>query len=307
MLMQIALSAYRFLLSLVHLYTVPEYIGVVGMFTLVAVVSTRKGRDVGRFFRRPFLTDLAYAFWLPVYTVLIGIPVSLALAELIAARFSFLGLHLLSGAPKVVLISVWLIVNDFFLYWLHRSMHRVPWLWAIHKIHHSQNELNSLTTWRHHWLELLYVSSSALVTSLLVGNPAQLHPIILGVLAASQLTGHSDLDWSYGPIGRLIVSPRFHARHHSTAAEDMNVNFGALFMFWDDLFGTARKTHERVAAYGLAPNDDDVPRSFFLQLFYPLSLLLIKPRRVVRNGTGGQGEGERRRAQIHVRNGSPIS
>ena len=280
MVTQIALSAYRFLLSLAHIYSVPEYIGFAAMFAVVVVVSTRRGRDVGRFFRRPFLTDLLYAFWLPVYTILIGIPVSLALAAFVAAHFSFLGLHLLSGAPKVVLIFAWLIVNDFLLYWLHRSLHRVPWLWALHKIHHSQTELNSLTNWRHHWLELIYVGSSALVTSLLLGDPAQLHPIILGVLAASQLIGHSDLDWTYGPVGRLLISPHFHARHHSAASEDMNINYGALFMIWDDLFGTACRPRERVVTYGLAPSDDDVPKSFFLQLFYPLSLL-VTPRRSV--------------------------
>ena len=42
-------------------------------------------------------------------------------------------------------------------------------------------------------------------------------------------------------------------------------------------FGTARRLADRVPAYGLSPAEDDVPRSFFLQLLYPLSLL-VQPR-----------------------------
>ena len=284
---QIASFIYRFLLSLAHLYTVPEYIGFAVMFIVVVVISTRQGRELSRFFRRPFLTDLIYTFWLPVYTVLIGIPITLATAEFMAAHFSFLRLHLLSNAPKPVLMTVWMIVNDFLLYWSHRLSHRVPWLWALHKIHHAPAELNSLTTWRHHWAELIYANSFALVTTLLVGNPTGLHPMLLGLLAASSLASHSDLDWTYGPLGRLIVSPREHARHHSAASEDLKVNFGSFLIFWDDLFGTARRTPERVAVYGLTPIDDDVPQSFFLQLFYPLSLLFMKQRTRVTSETIG--------------------
>jgi len=270
-------AAYRFLISIAQLYTVPEYVGFVTMFAVMVIVSSRQGRNARRFFQRPFLTDLAYTVWLPVYTILIGVPVSLTLAAFIAEHFPFLRLHLLGSAPQLLLMSVWLIVNDFFQYWLHRSMHRNPWLWALHKIHHSQRELNSLTTWRHHWLELIYVSSGALLTSLLLGDPKQLHPILLGVLAASNMSGHSDLDWTYGLLGKIIISPRFHARHHSAASEDKNVNFGGLLMIWDELFGTARKVDHRVTSYGLAATESDVPRSFFLQLFYPISLLLTKP------------------------------
>jgi len=277
MLPQMVSAVYRFLVSLAHIYSVPEYLGFVAMFTVVIIVSARQGRNAGRFFRRPFLTDLAYGVWVPVYTVLIGIPLSLFLAGFIAGNFPFLRLHLLAGAPPVVLTVGWLIINDFFLYWQHRSLHQVPWLWALHKVHHSQTELNSLTVWRHHWLELVYASGTALVTSLLLGNPTQLPPMVLAVLAASQLAGHSDLDWTYGPMGRIVISPRFHARHHSTASEDMNVNFGATLVIWDDFFGTARRLADRVPAYGLSPAEDDVPRSFFLQLLYPLSLL-VKPR-----------------------------
>ena len=116
------------------------------------------------------------------------------------------------------------------------------------------------------------------VATLFLGNVKPLHPIALGLLAASQFAQHSDIDWSYGPIGYLIVSPRFHARHHSSAAEDVKVNFGSLLNVWDYVFGTARNVTERTPAYGLTSAEDNVPGSFLGQQLFPLSLLW---RRVV--------------------------
>jgi sterol desaturase/sphingolipid hydroxylase (fatty acid hydroxylase superfamily) len=264
------------LLSIARIYTVPQLLGFAAMLTAVVIVSARRGHDPGRFFRRPFLTDVAYTVWFPIYTIMIGIPFSLALGAFVAHHAPFLRFRLLQGLPWWISIPVWLIVSDFVLYWMHRSLHRLRWLWALHKIHHAPTELSPLTTWREHWLEFMYLSCGGFVTSLVLGEMTPLHPIAIAFLAASQLAQHSDLDWTYGPLGRLVVSPRFHARHHSRAAEDLNVNFGFLLILWDELFGTARKVPGRAAAYGLQ-SDNHVPASFFLQLVYPLSLLVVKP------------------------------
>ena len=42
---------------------------------------------------------------------------------------------------------------EFFYYWFHRAQHRFPFLWAQHRIHHSDLSLNVTTGNRHHWLE----------------------------------------------------------------------------------------------------------------------------------------------------------
>lgn len=274
MLTQFFAGVYHFLSTLAHVYTTPQLLGYAVMFTAVVIVYARANHK--RLFRRAFLTDLAYSAWFPVYTVIIGIPIAIQLATFVAAHAPFLRLGLLGGLPWWLRIPIWMAVADFVLYWLHRSMHQIRWLWALHKVHHSQTELNPLTTWRVHWLEFLYLNTGAFLTGLLLGDMHALPSIAIGLLAASQFAQHSDIDWTYGPLGKLIVSPRFHARHHSNAAADLNTNFGSLFVVWDQLFGTARIVSGRAPAYGLAPSEDNVPRSFFLQLFYPLSLILVR-------------------------------
>ena len=283
---QVFAAVYQFLNSLVHVYTTPQLLGYAVMFTVVVIVYARAGRGPKQIFRRTFLTDLAYSAWFPVYTILIGIPIAIQLAAFVVTRAPFVRLGLLGGLPWWLRIPIWLIVADFVLYWLHRSMHQTSWLWALHKIHHSQTELNPLTTWRVHWLEFLYLNTGAFVTGMVLGDMQALHPIAIALLAASQFAQHSDIDWTYGPVGRLIVSPRFHARHHSTAAEDLNTNFGSLLVIWDRLFGTARMVSGRAPGYGLVAAEDNVPKSFFLQLLFPLSLMLVRRGPTTSSGLG---------------------
>jgi sterol desaturase/sphingolipid hydroxylase (fatty acid hydroxylase superfamily) len=255
-------------------FTVSHVVGYGVMFALVVLVTVWQGHNPRRYLRKSFRTDLAYSAWFPVYTVLIGIPLSLQLARIVTDYVPFLRIGLLSGLPGWLNIVLWLVVSDLSLYWLHRSMHHSRWLWAIHKVHHSQRELNPLTTWRVHWLEFVYLNLGAFATGLFLGDFAGLHPIAVGILAASQFAQHSGLAWTYGPLGRLFVSPRFHARHHSVAPEDLNVNFGSLFIIWDRVFGTARDVPDEMPGHGLSEAEDNVPASFLGQLFYPVSLLL---------------------------------
>ncbi len=161
MLQRLATILFNFVLSLVRLYTLPQVIGYALTSVAVIFVLLRQGR-IQKFSRRAFRTDLAYSAWFPVYTVLIGIPLSLRLAGFVIEHAPFLRIGVLSNLSAWITIPLFFIVNDFVLYWLHRSLHQSRWLWALHKIHHSQQELNSLTTWRTHWLEFVMSVSARL-------------------------------------------------------------------------------------------------------------------------------------------------
>src|SRR5262249_56446769 len=56
-------------------------------------------------------------------------------------------------ASRFALAFVPFLVFDFFYYWFHRSQHAWPWLWQVHRLHHSEHCLNVTTNYRHHWLE----------------------------------------------------------------------------------------------------------------------------------------------------------
>src|SRR5712691_212587 len=271
MLKHVTETLHSFLALMGIIYPPERLLGYGAMLAIAILAFVHQKRDPGRYRRRPFQTDVLHALWFPLYAFLIAVPLSLEFSSLVTEFAPFLRLHLLPREPIWFSILIWILLSDLSQYLLHRSLHRWKWLWTFHKVHHSQKEMNPLTSWRVHWLEFVYLNFGAFAVGLLLGDFTGYHAIIIGILAASQMAQHSDLDWSYGPLGKIIVSPRFHNRHHSTAAEDRDVNFGSLLVIWDHLFGTAREIPGLASAHGLVGADDDVPPSFLGQQLYPLS------------------------------------
>jgi len=37
----------------------------------------------------------------------------------------------------------------------HNLLHRVPWLWTFHKVHHSITTMDWIGNWRFHWMEIV--------------------------------------------------------------------------------------------------------------------------------------------------------
>ncbi len=108
---------------------------------------------------------------------------------------------LLDGAWKTV---AFFFVYDFFYYWFHRLQHGSPFLWAQHKLHHSEYSLNATTALRHHWLEdLLRVFFIVLPMSMafdLKPVGAGFVAFVVGVLWPVFI--HANLRLRLGPLAR---------------------------------------------------------------------------------------------------------
>ena len=73
-----------------------------------------------------------------------------------------------SGSPYwVAPISYTLflfIIDDFSRFFIHKAMHRIPILWAVHKVHHSAEYLTPFTVFRTHPLEgIIFILRSIVV------------------------------------------------------------------------------------------------------------------------------------------------
>ncbi len=149
------------------------------------------------------------------------------------------------GVTDVPVVSflLYLVVLDFVDYLLHRGQHRLRWWWALHALHHAQQRMSFWTDDRNHLLDDLIVDSSKALVALLIGvEPAQFVGLIV-VTRLLQNLQHANLAWTLGPLGRVIVSPVFHRRHHAIGfgheGRAQGCNFAVLFPLWDMLFGTA--------------------------------------------------------------------
>jgi sterol desaturase/sphingolipid hydroxylase (fatty acid hydroxylase superfamily) len=143
-----------------------------------------------------------------------------------------------SLAGQGVHLLLALLVYDFFQYWVHRAMHRLPWLWRLHKLHHSDAALHATTALREHWLQPLFVPLLIWVPVVVLfqfSPPAVWPLVITGVFVLS----HGNLRWHWGAFGRVLVGPQYHRIHHSRLPQHRDHNFADIFPLWDWLFGTA--------------------------------------------------------------------
>lgn len=167
----------------------------------------------------------------------------------------YLDLNLLSSIPSIIAQNLLLIfVIGFFDYWMHRFMHKVPWLWEIHKFHHSATEMGVLTARRDSFLVVPIATFFKAIPFAVLGIPQE-YPMFAGVISAHAMLIHSEIDWDFGWFGRwFLISPHDHHVHHSMDGKHMDKNFAFLLPIWDQLFGTFYKKRDEVASIGL---DDD--------------------------------------------------
>jgi sterol desaturase/sphingolipid hydroxylase (fatty acid hydroxylase superfamily) len=152
---------------------------------------------------------------------------------------------LLLGHPVVTFV-LYAIILDFADYWRHRISHRLGWWWALHSLHHAQRQMTFWSDDRNHLLDDIIGAVWFGAIALLIGVPPLQFPLLVLVLRFIESLSHANVRLSYGWLGeRLIVSPRFHRAHHGVlAAGQRSCNYGAVFPWWDMLFGTADFTRD---------------------------------------------------------------
>jgi sterol desaturase/sphingolipid hydroxylase (fatty acid hydroxylase superfamily) len=146
----------------------------------------------------------------------------------------------------------YLVVFDFFDYWIHRGQHQLRWWWGLHSLHHSQRQMTMWSDNRNHLLDDLLRDSIIVIVARLIGiAPGQ----FIAVVACTQLLeslAHANFRAGFGPVfERVFVSPRFHRLHHSIGLGHEAAgrgtlgghNFAVLFPVWDQLFRTANFEH----------------------------------------------------------------
>src|SRR4051812_46547493 len=79
--------------------------------------------------------------------------------------------------PFIIKLVLGVSCIDFTTYWVHRLAHKLPWLWRVHRVHHSDTTMDSSTFFRFHPLEILVFGPAQIIAVAIFG----LNPVILGV------------------------------------------------------------------------------------------------------------------------------
>jgi sterol desaturase/sphingolipid hydroxylase (fatty acid hydroxylase superfamily) len=207
------------------------------------------------------MTDLGFALitfssfkWLVDYVFSLGIAfAAVKLSDALATRIGWMRWELpANGVLEVVgAFAVYYLMVTFVGYWQHRLMHW-RWFWQLHRFHHSATDFNVLTGFRANPGEMISNLIPTLSPLIFLKVPdAGLFAVFVFInLTVGQLQ-HTELPWSFGWIGRWIVtSPRVHQIHHSIDEEHRDKNFSNCPL-WDQLFGTWYSGPNRPSAYGI--------------------------------------------------------
>ncbi len=147
-----------------------------------------------------------------------------------------------------------LFCNDFTNYWAHRAYHRLPVLWQLHRVHHSDTTLDSTTTFRFHPFDAVLDGTAVLLSIIffgLDGTIVLLHLTLYLPLLAAHHSNFIFPEWVDRFPGRVFMVPNFHKVHHHRDQAFTDTNYGNIFVFWDKLFGTFRQQPVTAIKYGL--------------------------------------------------------
>jgi sterol desaturase/sphingolipid hydroxylase (fatty acid hydroxylase superfamily) len=172
-----------------------------------------------------------------VVHALVGVPLMVlagtGFSDLLARHASWLVLPTMPTVPRLLFVTLAIVAIDGFDWIAHYGSHRLNALWRLHAVHHSQEELSILSTFRTSPLVHVGFIITAIPVFALAGNnatPAEL----LTAFACFGALPHANVRWSYGWLGRWVISPTYHRVHHRTDGR-LDINLGVLFTFWDRL------------------------------------------------------------------------
>jgi len=154
------------------------------------------------------------------------------------ARFLLLGR--LAIVPRSAVVVAIVVGIDAMNWAAHVANHLSRSLWRFHALHHSQEDMSVFTTFRTH--PLSHVSYlAALLPVLVLGSSGAVPAAALIAYGCLVTLPHANLCWTYGALGRAVVSPAYHRLHHAAAPLDGRgtVNFGFVLVCWDRLAGLA--------------------------------------------------------------------
>ncbi|NRB60200.1 MAG: sterol desaturase family protein [Winogradskyella sp.] len=233
-------------------------------------------------FRKDFWLDTFYMFF---NFFLLNLIVLIALSNTAAQFFNdilgVLGLSISSfqwfdvdQLPTVLGLLVFFLVSDFVQWNTHRLLHRVPFLWNFHKVHHSVKQMGFAAHLRYHWMEpIVYKSLLYIPIAIIGGFDAQDVAIVHFFALTVGHLNHANLGWDYGILKYIFNNPKMHIWHHAKALPDsarFGINFGISLSLWDYIFKTDYvPSNGRDIELGFK-GDEDFPQDFISQELYPL-------------------------------------
>ncbi len=180
------------------------------------------------------------------------------------------------GLLNLVSLPFWaaailsVVLLDLMIYGQHVLFHAAPPLWRLHRVHHTDVDVDVTTGARFHTLEILLSALLKIAAVIALGAPVVAVIIFEVLLNAVTMFNHGNIripDAVERVLRSVMVTPDMHRVHHSVEPQETNSNYGFNLPWWDRLFGTYRAQpfagHDKMST-GLtvfrAPKEQSLPR-----------------------------------------------
>jgi sterol desaturase/sphingolipid hydroxylase (fatty acid hydroxylase superfamily) len=185
------------------------------------------------------------------------------------------GIFNMVDVPYWVAFGISFVVLDFAIWFSHLASHKVPMFWRIHRMHHSDVDIDASTAIRFHPIEIALSMCWKFLIVTLLGAPVESVLVFEIVLNGSAIFNHSNTKlplWFDKILRVLVVTPDMHRVHHSIIQDEHDTNYGFNLSIWDRMFNTytdqPREGHEGMTI-GLPDWQDEKPARIDWTLLVP--------------------------------------
>ena len=168
-------------------------------------------------------------------------PTTRALARV--ARRRRIGVAQMLPLPPLARDAVAFLLMDYTTYVWHVLTHKVPVLWRLHLVHHTDRDLDASTALRFHLIDMIVSTPFRAVQVLVSGAGPRALEAWRGWFMLAVLFHHSNLRlparWDRR-LSSIFTTPRMHGIHHMARPDLTGSNWSSGLSVWDRLHGTFR-------------------------------------------------------------------
>jgi len=229
--------------------------------------------------RKDFWLDTFYMFFnFFLFNLIVLIALSNTFELFLQKMFGFtladLQVFHLEKLPSWLQLLIFFIITDFVQWVTHILLHRIPFLWEFHKVHHSVEQMGFAAHLRYHWMETVIYKSMLYLPVAIIGGWK--FEDVFWVHTIAILIGHlnhANIHLTYGPLKYIFNNPVMHLWHHAyhlPEGRKYGLNYGISLSIWDYLFGTAEIPEDNGEIKLGFPGVEKFPKDFIHQELHGL-------------------------------------
>ena len=190
-------------------------------------------------------------------------------------------LHLFEAPAWVELLLSLMVLDLIAQYTVHYLLHKVPFMWRLHLVHHTDKNVDVTTGTRHHPFDFIIRETFAIIAVVIMGMPISFYLLyrILSIMFTYFTHANVALpSWLDQGLSYVFVTPKMHKFHHHYQLPWTDSNYGNMLSIWDRLFGTFVYDDVAKIKYGIDVADHKDDENFGTQLVIPFDKTVRKLR-----------------------------